>query len=54
MKGRIVYDIIIISFILSFIGYTMFSYLDWLTPVWIGFAIIGCISFVARIVAGHD
>lgn len=54
MKGRIIYDIIIICFILSFIGYTMFSYLDVLTPIWIGFAAIGCIAFVVRIVAGHD
>lgn len=54
MKGRVFYDIIIIAFLVAFMGYTMFAYIDELLPLWIAAAAIGLIAFAIRIVEGHD
>ncbi|GGH77490.1 hypothetical protein HNQ91_004107 [Filimonas zeae] len=54
MKGRVLYDIIIIAFIIAFMGYTLFAYIDELLPVWMGAAAVGIIAFAIRIKEGHD
>jgi hypothetical protein len=54
MKGRVIYDIIIIAFLVAFMGYTMFAYIDALLPVWIAAAVVGFLGFAIRIAEGHD
>ena len=54
MKGALLYDFIIITFFIAFVGYTMFAAIDWLNPVWFGSLALGIVLFCIRIAKGHD